>query len=331
MSLLREIAFRSAREHAAETLRLLGALAYEPKTEGVERLYQDALSGRTSRHLIEYRDLGAAVATAGGFLTAQQTLDPLNPLPPESVARQTGVRALVLPVPGEAPILPVWDTAPNFEWLPTETTQLTNQTPALRAVGTTLKLGGALVTISYLLNRQSNAVENLRSLLRHVAAVGADKGFFDGSGAAGAPLGLNSTPGLASVSGSSLGWTGITDLEETLALKDVADARLSFVAHPGVRKLLRRREKITGGGVPVWDGSEMAGHPAFVTTSLPSATLLAGDFSNATIVLWGPLEVMVNPYSTTGFKAGKVELAVFLAMDAIVHFPAGFGKSSSIS
>jgi len=331
MNMVRSISFRGASEHAAETLRLLGALAYKPENEGLERLYEAAISGRTSRHLIEYRDLSSAVATAGGYLTGTQTLDPQNPLPPESVAQQVGVRTLVLPVPAFAPLLPVWDTPPNFEWLADEMTQLSDQTPALRAIATSLKHGGARVTVSFQLNRQSNAVENLRSLLRHVAAIEVDKGFFNGSGVGGEPLGLNNTPGLASVSGTSLGWTGITDLEEAIALKDAADPRIAFVGHPGVRKLVRRREKITGGGVPIWDGSEMAGHPAFVSTSLPSATLLCGDFSNATIVLWGPIEVLVNPYSTTGFKAGSVELAVFVALDVICSFPAAFGKSSSIT
>jgi HK97 family phage major capsid protein len=322
----------AALRRAKSALDLIGdAPKREPTTDGLERLYEDARSGRTSRHLIEYRDLTAAVAGAGGFLAGGQTLDPLNPLPPESVARQAGVRALMLPVPSEAPTLPIWETAPTFEWLPTEATQLTNQTPALRAVATTLKHGGAFVTISHNLNRQSNAVENLQSLLRQVAAVGIDNGFFAGSGAAGAPTGLANTAGLATVSGSTLGWTGVTDLEEAVALKDAADARLAFVAHPGVRKLLRRREKITGGGVPVWNGNEIAGHPAYVSTSVPSATLFAGDFSNSTIVLWGPVTVLVNPYSATGFKAGKIELAVFVAMDVIVHYPAAFGLSTSIT
>ena len=96
-------------------------------------------------------------------------------------------------------------------------------------------------------------------------------------------------------------------MEEAVALKDADDANLTWVAHPTVRKLLRQREQITGGGRAIWEGNTVAGHPALVSTYMPAASLLVGDFSNATILLWGGVEVLVNPYSTTGFKQGVIE------------------------
>jgi HK97 family phage major capsid protein len=185
--------------------------------------------------------------------------------------------------------------------------------------------------VSWQLDRQSNAVESVRSVLRRIAAIGIDAGFLSGSGASGAPFGLLNTTGVNSQSGTALAWSGICTMEEAVALKDASDANLAWVAHPTVRKLLRQRERITGGGRAIWEGNTVAGHPAFVSTCMPSASLALGDFSNATILLWGGVEVLINPYSTTGFQQGVIELAVFVAMDVAVNYPAAFAKSTSIT
>lgn len=300
----------------------------------LQRLYEAACRGHTSRHKIPYRDLRdltSSVAGAGGYTVATAVRDALNPLPPEAVTAQAGVLVEVLPIPAGPSIQPAWDTIPSFQWLPTEGSPLTNATPALRAVATALKLGGAYVKVSHQLDRQSNAVESLRSLLRRIAAIGVDQGFLNGAGVSGAPLGLLNTAGLTSQSGTSLAWSGICTMEEAVALKDAEDSRLVWVAHPTVRKLLRQRETITGGGRPVWEGNTVAGHRALVSTNMPSASLLVGDFSNSTVLLWGGIEVLVNPYSTTGFQQGTIELAVFVAMDVAVNFPAAFAKSTAIT
>lgn len=305
----------------------------EPHDDGaLQRLYEATCRGQTSRHTIAYRDLTVASAPGGGYLTQPVTLDALNPLPPEAVARQAGVRVETLPVPSGAPIQPVWsDALINFEWLATEASTLTNQTPALGAVATSLKHGGVAVKIGYQLNRQSNAIQTLRNLLRFLARIGVDQAFLAGSGASGEVLGVLNTAGINAQSGTNLAWAGVCAMEEAVTLKNASDAALVWVAHPDVRKLLRQREQIANGGRPIWDGSQIAGHRAMVSTNVPSGTLLVGDFSNVTIVLWGGIEVLVNPFATNAFKEGAVELGVFLAMDVVVNYPFAFCKSETIT
>jgi len=329
-------------EQALRSTRLLGqeiaaqsdeALRAEERDDGdLQRLYEAACRGETSRHKLGFRALTSSVAPAGGWLVSSVTPDPLNPLPPESIARQAGVRVEVLPLPGGPNTQPVWDTLPSFQWLPAEaSSSLTEGAPALRSVATAAKMGGALIRATHQLDRQSNAVENLRSVLRLMATIGIDQGLLRTTGASGSPTSLTNTAGVFSQSGTALAWNGICAMEEAVALKDAADANLVWVAHPTVRKLLRQRETITGGGRPIWEGNTMAGHRGLVSSNMPAASLVLGDFANATLMLWGGVEVLVNPYSTSGFQQGIIELALFVAMDVAVNYPAAFATSMNIT
>lgn len=303
-------------------------------SEALEGLANDCRTGKTSRHTIPWEEIqGRALSvagSAGNLVSAKETDDALLQLPPLSIASQAGVRV----IRGRQGHItqPVWEIRPAFEWLETEFTQLSDATPTLGAADCTPHTGGALVQVSGLLNRQSDVLETLRKTLLQSAAVGIDHGLIAGDGTGGAPVGLLNTDGVVSQSGTALAWAGICNMEEAIANADVDDGALTWVADPGTRKLLRQREAIANSGNPIWDGRTIAGHRALVSTGMPAGTLVAGDFSNATVVLWGPgVEVMVNPYNTNGFKRGEVEIAVFVAMDVAINHPGGFAKSQSIT
>ncbi len=277
---------------------------------------------------LQTRDLSAGTAGAGGFLVSTATPSPEMPLVAGSAVFSAGARAVT--GLSAAQLIPAVSAMPNFTWQPAETTQIpADSSITFNARAGTLKTGGIYGRVSHQLARQSNVDVDLRRILSLAAGLAIDRAALQGSGASGEPLGLLGTPGIGSVSGTSLAWAGVVSMEETVANADANDAQISFIAHPGTRKLLRQREKATGSGV-IWPESQIAGHAAYATTSAPSATLFCGDFSNIVLLFWGEgPEILVDPSS--GFREGRVDFGLFLSMDVVVVYPAAFSLATSIS
>lgn len=333
-TMLRQVVSRQLGDHLNKAARLAGALSSEEQTKVPEifnQIVEASGSALPHRFAVGWRDLSAGVAGAGGYLISPSTLPAENPLPPGFLVNQAGARIIPRPLPSGDTIVPVWQSWPSVEWLQTETQQLTSATPTLGAATARPKMGGVAVRLSRQLTKQSDAPAIVRDLLLGAADAGLASALLNGSGASGQPLGILNTSGIGSVTGTSLGWSGVVEMEEFASLGNAEDLRVTFVGHPGVRRLLRQREKAAGSGM-IWNGSEIAGHPALATTSMPDASLLAGDFSSAAIILWGPgIEVLSNPYDPTGFRAATLDLAVFIHCDIITLHSAAFAKATSIT
>lgn len=274
------------------------------------------------------RALSVASSSSAGYLVSSETPSLELPLIPESGVIKAGARVRSGLIGSQ--LTPVTNALPAFVWLPTESSQLpTDATLVFGQRASTPKTGGTYIRVSYQLSKQSSIESDLRQLVRLMSGIAIDTAAFSGSGANGECLGLLNVSGVNSVSGTSLGWTGITDLEEASLLANASDERLTFVTTPGVKKLLRKREMATGSGM-IWAGDTIGGHRAFATTSMASASMLVGDFSNLLLLFWGPgPELLVDPYS--GFKSGRVDFGLFINMDVVATYPAAFAKSVSIT
>ncbi|RIK69797.1 MAG: phage major capsid protein [Planctomycetota bacterium] len=98
---------------------------------------------------------------------------------------------------------------------------------------------------------RAHVVSQLLAAIRQAA----DAAVIGGSGG-NQPVGLLSISGTTSVSGTSLGWSGICDMFE--AVEGRAVGGLAFVCGTGVAKLLRSRERFAGSG-PILDAGRIAG------------------------------------------------------------------------
>lgn len=271
------------------------------------------------------RDLNASVAGSGGYLTSTTTKVLTMPLVGASV-----VQAGANPIFGlsENQVHPHVTTKPGFTWQSTETTQVPNDSATLlnQAAGA-IHRGGINVRVSRQLLLQSNAEQALAQLLTQLGNDAIDIGVLNGSGVSGQPQGLLNMTGPVSVSGTSLNLAGLAQMEESCSLADAE--HLSWFSAPNVRRLLRSRE-VTAGAGPIWAGSTLLGASAYVSSKMPAGTLLAGDFRNIDILLFGRgIEVLVNPFAN--FQSGQVEFQVSVAMDVLAHYPASFTKSVSIT
>jgi hypothetical protein len=121
-------------------------------------------------------------------------------------------------------------------------------------------------------------------------------------------------------------------MKRKAAEANVGDARIAYISTPAVRELLEGREIVTGSGQFVWQRDQVADRAAYVTTDMPAATMICGDYGNVYVGIWGEAFVLeINPFDPTNFRAGVIQARVLLSCDVAVLYPAGFAVASSIT
>jgi HK97 family phage major capsid protein len=275
------------------------------------------------------RDLNASVAGAGGYLVAVETREPVDILRPWSITARAGVMVETGLVGDQAVPKVTAKASPN--WLASETSQATPSQPTLSQIAMRPKQVTALVNFSRQLSRQANADSFVRRELSRTVGTAVDQAVLNGSGASGQPLGLYNTGGVQSQSGTTLNGGTLT-MKRKSAEANVEDSRIAFISTPAVRETLEGRERATGGGRFVWDGDRVADRPAFVSTDVPTATMVCGDWSNIYFGIWGEaFQLEINPFDPSGFKGGTIQGRIILSCDvAVLHAP-GFVVATSIT
>lgn len=281
------------------------------------------------RPYISFRDLTVAAGSAGGFLKMTDVQESVDILRPWSVMAKAGIQ-IEFGLVGDQ-VIPKVTAKSTPNWLPTEATQGTPSQPTLSQVSLTPK--NIIVPLNYSrqFSKQPNAPQlSARELLR-TAGTGIDQALINGSGANGQPTGLLNTAGIQSQSGTTLN-SGCATMKRKSAEANVTDESISFLSTPAIRELLEGREKAAGGGNFVWQKDQVADRPAMVTTDMPTATMLCGDFSLIYLGFWGAgLTLEINPYEQTNFRSGVIQARVLVSCDVAVLHPSAFIVASSIT
>lgn len=277
----------------------------------------------------EFRDLTAAVSGSGGFLVSSETQESVDILRPWSVTARAGVQ-VETGLQGDQ-VVPKVTAKSTPAWLPTEGTQITPSTPTLVQIAMTPKSVGSIVNFSRQFAKQANASGFVQRELVRTVGTAFDQAVENGSGAAGQPTGLTLTAGVQTQSGTTLN-SGVNTMKQKCASANVNDAAIAFLSTPAVRETLENRERVTGSGRFVWDRETVADRPAYVSTDMPTATMICGDFGNVYVGIWGEaFQFEINPYDTAAFKAGGIQGRIILTCDVAVLHPAGFVLASSIT
>lgn len=281
------------------------------------------------RPYVDIRDLAAAVAGAGGYLKQTEVRETIDILRPWSVTAQAGM-LVESGLTGDI-AFPRVTVKSTPAWLNTETAQISPSTPTLSQIALTPKQVGAVIVFSRQLQRQANADRFVGlHLLRTLGGV-TDQAVINGSGAIGQPLGFLNTVGVQAQSGTTLN-AGTATMKRKSAEANVTDESITFLSTPAVRELLEGRERATGGGRFVWDKDQVADRRAFVSTDVPTATMICGDFSLVYFGIWGQGFVLeINPYDTAGFKAGLIQGRMLVSCDVAVLHPSAFVVATSIT
>ena len=281
------------------------------------------------RPYIEFRDLVAAVGSAGGYLRPTEVREAVDILRPWSVTARAGV-VVESGLVGDVAFPKVTQKSTPV-WLSTESSQATASQPTLAQVAMSPKTVGAVTVFSRQLGKQANAPRIVgRELLRTVGTT-LDQAVISGSGASGQPLGLLNTTGVQTQSGATLN-AGVGTMKRKSAEANVNDEAISFLSTPAVRELLEGRERATGGGRFVWDKDQVADRQAYVSTDVPTATMICGAWALIYLGIWGQGFVLeVNPFDPAGFKAGLVQARMLFMCDVAVLHPSAFVVASSIT
>lgn len=219
---------------------------------------------------------------------------------------------------------------PNATWQSTESTTVVESTPGAGFVALSPRTVGAYVELSDLSTKQVGAAGQQLVLADMAAKLAAalDAAALAGSGLEGEPTGLAYTAGIGSTSGTSLGYAGVLDPQETVAtakgLVNVETA--AYVTTPAVAKLMAQRTRFSNQDTPIWDGSvsdgTMAGARAMSTTNCPASTVIFGDWSQLVVGMWDELVIEVNPFAN--FRAGIIGLRGLLSCDIAVRWRESF-------
>jgi HK97 family phage major capsid protein len=283
----------------------------------------------------EQRDLTTTPGSAGGYLvsTTNQPQSFIELL--RNSARVIAAGVTVLPGLKDNITIPKQSGASTLYWLSTEATPITESNLSFGQIAMSPKNAGAYVEISQQLLMQSGPAADMLVWqdFAKVAALGVDTAVLNGSGSSGEPLGLLNTGGLGSVSGSTLGYAGCVEFQTDVATANALSNSFKYLTTPVVAGLLMGRSRFTNTDTPVWTGSVLdgvvAGFPALASTNVPSATVVAGDFSQILLGEWGTLELALNPYAN--FAAGIVGLRLWLSIDVAVRQATAFSVATSVT
>jgi HK97 family phage major capsid protein len=277
------------------------------------------------------RDLTSGTMTAGGALIGTGNA-PLEPL----MRRYSVLGELGLRVMGgfTGPFtLPATATLPSASWLPADGTTIAESQPSFGQVAFTPKFIAAYMQLSRQLILQSSADTVVATLAIESVARAVDAAIFNGSGVSGQPQGVLSCPGIHSQSGTSLALAGLLNMREQVLLAGAREDRLAWIGHPTVQELLGGREGITGSGLPLWSGRAILGLPAVATRSVPTGTLILGDWSRCVVALFdgagSGVGVEVDPYSD--FRSGISAVRLLFAVDVGLSTPSAFSAATSIT
>lgn len=286
------------------------------------------------------RDLVVGTTTAGGHTVSTDLMaqDFITMLRNRMVIMGMGTRMLT-GLSGNIAI-PRHTGAATAYWVaesgaPTESQQAFDQvTMQPRTVG-------AYTDISRKLLLQSSLdVESfVREDLAKVLAQELQRTAINGSGTAPEPRGILNVAGIGSVAGGTNGaapsWANIIALETEVAQDNADIGTLAYLTNAKVRGKLKGTEKASTTGMYVWaDGNTpLNGYRTEVTNVVPSnltkgaasgvcSAIIFGNFADLIIGMWGGLDLMVDPYTSS--TSGTVRVVALQDADVAVRHAESF-------
>ena len=289
------------------------------------------LANILSRHGISaQRDLSAGVANKGGFLVGTDVLvgSMIELLRNRPKLAQLGVRTLSGLVGNVA--IPKVSGGATAYWLP-EDGSVNKSDQAFGQLGLVPhRLVGDTAYSKELINQTSLDVEAfVREDLMTVLAIEKDRVGITGVGAAGEPLGIMNTTGLATAVtfGGAPTWAKVVEFETNVADNNADVATQAYLTTPAVRGKWKTTVKVSNTAEFLWekDGS-VNGYRAEITKQVPGNKVIHGNFADAIFADWAGIDVVVDPYSLK--KSGQIEITITLWTDFGVRHPVSFCVSA---
>lgn len=244
--------------------------------------------------------------------------------------------------------LPKLTAASTGYWV-AESTAPTASNATMGQVTWTPRTLGAYSDISRKLVLQTSldVEEIVRDDLAKVMAIEMDRAGLFGSGSGQVPQGI---AGYSGVPNTALGtnggeptWALVVALETAVATANADLDRLAYVTSPAGRGNLKTQLRV-GTTFPkyIWDTDNpdypLNNYPAFVTNQVPanltkgSATtctgLFYGNWESAVYGLWGPMEMVVDPFTLS--NTGGLRLVMLQDLDFELRYAGAFAYTADM-
>lgn len=183
-----------------------------------------------------------------------------------------------------------------------------------------------------------------------VMALGLDLAALSGSGAGNQPTGITNQAGVGSVvggtNGANLTFDHLISLKYAVKVANAIQQNLGFAINSKSIGYLSTQKASTGqylwepqGGLTTASPDKVKGSPYAESQQLRStltkgasgavcSEILYGNWSELLIGEWGVMEVMVNPFDSTGFANGDVVIRAMQTADVAVRHGASFSVMS---
>ncbi len=281
------------------------------------------------------RDLLTSTPAWGGNLVATQHRGDLfvDALREKSAVLQLGAQFLNNLVGNvDIPTL-TGDVTPG--WMLTEDAFIAESQPTFGQILLSPKSCAAYTDVSRRLVKQSSPEVEQLIISSMMAAVGysIDQAAISGAGTGGVPKGILAWGGVGSVVGTSLGWDAVLEFES-----DVADASVDLSSNgcgwlttPAIRKLLKGRVKVAGYPEYLWQSPDnnMNGYRAIASKACSAGTLIFGDWSELLVANFGPIEILVDPY--TKIQNAMISVRAIADIDVAVRHAGAFSVATSVT
>lgn len=278
--------------------------------------------------------------SAGGYLIGNELGEYIDILRAQLISQKLGASVLNDLV-GDLDI-PRLGASVTAEWI-ADNAALTATDPSLEQLAMTPKTVGALCEFSRkMLLQASPSIEALlRNDLSSIVAKGIDGAALTGTGT-NQPMGIiNHSTVPTVVIGTNGGVLTYAKVLELLAsIEDSNAIATGWAMSPKVAAQLRSTRLFSSSTdsavVLDPDANSLLGFPYVATSLIPlrtkgSATnkcssLILGNWSDLLIGYWGVLEILANPFESTAFAKGNVQVRVLQSCDVVLRHPESFAR-----
>lgn len=339
--------------HEFSIVRAIGAAAGLDVDAGREREISQEIARRSGRQFsgiavpvqalvrrMEQRAPITTTAPSGGLggnliatmLDGNQYIDLLRAA---LCIRQLGARVLSGLVGNvDAPRM---NAAGSVGWV-AENTALPTTSEGFDKVSLRPKHAGAIVELSRnMLQQTTPDVEQLvREDLAAVLARALDSAAIAGTGSSNDPTGILNTSGVTKLplgtTGGPLSYYNVQDLMGLVMTANAAQGSLAFLSNTKVRQ--HAAKMITAQGLPLGLDKIFQDTPQTWSNLVPSnltkgggtglSALIYGNWADLLIGFWSELDILVNPFESTAYSKGNVQVRAMMTCDIQLRHPESF-------
>lgn len=219
-----------------------------------------------------------------------------------------------------------------------ENSAITPSDPQFEKVQLTPKHVGAITEFSrnMLLQSSPDIEQLLRADFAAVLAEAIDRAAILGGGA-NEPDGILVTAGVGTFDIDPVTWPAVLEAIADIEGANADIGALAWATNPQAVKVMRGTLKETGdagAGYIMERPRELAGYALASSnvvgagTSPDTAPLIFGNWSDLLIGYWSAFEILVNPYESTAYAKGNVQVRGIITADVAVRHPESFTAGS---